>query len=338
MRNLIVGLILLLGVLFIISNFTQLEAIVEIAQQGDWRYFGLAILVEITGLVAVGADISYIFRALGYKRGILRLVRVAVAANFVSIVAPSGGMSGLAVLVTDARRNRISTAHGTVAGAVFLLLDYIGFAFFLVLGLVVLARRGGLNATELFAAGLLWLLAGLLALILYLGSRSEEALAKWLRRIIRKINLILKLFRLDKVLEEEKAGNFAHKIADGLIQMRKKPQMLLPAAAASFVHKSMMLVVFWLMFLAFRVPFSPGTLFAGFALAYLFLIVSPTPAGIGIVEGIVTLSLVSMFVPIGSAAVVVLGYRAVTFWFPLFLGMLAMQSLSGKASAKKVKS
>jgi len=337
MRNLIVGLLLLLGVLFIIGNFTQLESIVEIGQQGDWRFFGLAILVEIAALVAVGADISYIFRALGYKRSTPRLVIVALAANFVSIVAPSGGMSGLAVLVSDARRNRISTAHGTVAGAVFLLLDYIGFVFFLVVGLVVLARRGGLNATDLFAAGFLWLLAGVLMLMLYLGARSEEALATWLRWLVRKINLVLKFLRLEKSLEEEKAGNFAHKIADGLIQMRKKPQMLFPAAAASFINKALMLVVFWLMFLAFRVPYSTGTLFAGFALAYLFLIVSPTPAGIGIVEGIVTLSLVSMFVPIGSAAVVVLGYRALTFWFPLILGMGAMQILSSQAAEKKAK-
>ena len=62
---------------------------------------------------------------------------------------------------------------------------------------------------------------------------------------------------------------------------------------------------------------------------------SPTPAGIGFVEGVVTLSLVSMTVPVGAAAVVVLGYRAITFWLPLLLGMLAMQWISGKSSAAK---
>ena len=61
------------------------------------------------------------------------------------------------------------------------------------------------------------------------------------------------------------------------------------------------------------------------------MIVSPTPAGIGVVEGLVTLSLVSMFVPVEAAAIVVLGYRAITFWLPLFFGMLAMQRLSGKS-------
>ena len=87
------------------------------------------------------------------------------------------------------------------------------------------------------------------------------------------------------------------------------------------------------MFLAFKIPLSAGTLFAGFALAYLFMIVSPTPAGIGFVEGVVTLTLVSMTVPVGAAAVVILGYRAITFWLPLLVGMLAMQRISAKTSS-----
>lgn len=332
MRNLIVGLILLLGVLFIISNFTQLESIVEIARQGDWRFFGAAILIQLLWLLATSATLSYVFRALGNHRTVFQLIPVASAANFVNIVAPSGGMSSLAVLISDARRNHISSAHATVAGALFLLVEHIGFTFFLILGLVVLSRRGGLNAAEVLASGFLWLFVALLALMLYLGMRSEEALASRLRWGVRAVNRVSTFFKRRELLEEKRADRFARNIADGLIQVRENPKKLIPAILAAFIGKALLLIVFWLMFLAFKVPLSPGTLFAGFALAYLFLIVSPTPAGIGVVEGLVTLSLASMFVPIGAAAVVVLGYRAVTFWFPMFLGMLAMQSLARRSS------
>jgi glycosyltransferase 2 family protein len=44
-------------------------------------------------------------------------------------------------------------------------------------------------------------------------------------------------------------------------------------------------------FLSFKVQFSTGTIVAGFSMAYLFLIVSPTPSGIGIVEGLMPLAL-----------------------------------------------
>jgi uncharacterized protein (TIRG00374 family) len=80
-------------------------------------------------------------------------------------------------------------------------------------------------------------------------------------------------------------------------------------------------------FLDFRVPYSLGTLIAGFSIAYLFLIISPTPSGIGIVEGILPLALNSLSVAWEDAVVVTLAYRAVTFWLPLGVGGLSFRLL-----------
>jgi uncharacterized protein (TIRG00374 family) len=80
-------------------------------------------------------------------------------------------------------------------------------------------------------------------------------------------------------------------------------------------------------FLAFQVPFSIETIIGGFAISYLFLIVSPTPSGIGIVEGIMPLALTSLRVPWSEAVVITLAYRAVTFWFPLAVGAWAIRRL-----------
>jgi hypothetical protein len=80
-------------------------------------------------------------------------------------------------------------------------------------------------------------------------------------------------------------------------------------------------------FLSFGVEFSAGTIIAGFSLAYLFLIVSPTPSGIGIVEGIMPIALTSLNVNWSQAVVITLVYRAVTFWFPLLVGAWAFRTL-----------
>ena len=73
-------------------------------------------------------------------------------------------------------------------------------------------------------------------------------------------------------------------------------------------------------FLAFQVPFTAGTIIGGFAISYLFLIVSPTPSGIGIVEGIMPLALSSLRVPWSEAVIITLAYRGITFWLPLGVG------------------
>ena len=79
--------------------------------------------------------------------------------------------------------------------------------------------------------------------------------------------------------------------------------------------------------MAFQVEFTAGTLIAGFSVGYLFWIVSPTPAGIGFVEGAMTLALGSLNVPLGAATVVALSYRGVIFWVPLPFGMVALRWL-----------
>jgi glycosyltransferase 2 family protein len=86
-------------------------------------------------------------------------------------------------------------------------------------------------------------------------------------------------------------------------------------------------MVFFLNFLAFKVVVSSGTIVAGYSIGYLFLIVSPTPAGLGVVEGMLTLTLRSMYVPIGAAAVVTLGYRCFTFWLPFLFGLISFRWL-----------
>ena len=328
MRKILVGILIILGVLFVINYFSQLGSIVNVAKQGDWRFISLAIFVEFLWLFAAAATYWAVYRALGINKSLLRLVPIAAASNFVNIVAPSGGASSLAVLISDAKRNKIPRAHATVAQVLFILVEYIGFTFFLVVGLVALFRNVGLNPPELIASALLWLSALALAAVLYLGSQSEKLLARTLLRFIRFINKIIFPFRKRILLKEQHADTIAKQIADGLMQVKEKPGKLLLAVLIAALSKALLLLVFMLMFLAFKVPLVASTLFAAFALAYLFVIVSPTPSGIGVVEGLVTLSLISLRVPVGAAALIVLGYRAITFWLPLFLGMLAVQRLS----------
>jgi len=82
-----------------------------------------------------------------------------------------------------------------------------------------------------------------------------------------------------------------------------------------------------LTFLGFGVEFSAGTVIAGFSLFYLFLIVSPTPSGVGIVETLLPLALGSLRIDLEEAVIVTLAYRGLTFWLPIALGGVAFRLL-----------
>ena len=111
MRRLLLILLISLGALFLISQFTELQQVVNTMQRGDPRWLGLAIVVHLLWILNVAGSFKSIYRLLGVDEQILHLALVAAAAQFVSVVAPSGGMGGVAVLLADGRKRASEVAR-----------------------------------------------------------------------------------------------------------------------------------------------------------------------------------------------------------------------------------
>jgi uncharacterized protein (TIRG00374 family) len=218
-----------------------------------------------------------------------------------------------------------------VVGVLYILFDYLAFFCVLALGLIVLLRRNNLNAGELTAAAILLAIAVGVAFLLYLGYKSAERLGSALARLARFVNRIMRPFIHRNYLQEERAHFFAQEIAEGITMLRGKRKQLLWPFLYSLNNFALLLCVLAFTFLALGTPFTVGTLVGGFAISYLFLIVSPTPSGLGVMEGVMTLVLTSLRVKLEAAALITLTYRFITFWFPLVVGAVAFRILGGKA-------
>jgi len=327
MRKFIFAVAILIGIVFLLFNRSELGSIVDTLKEGNLRFIFLALVVEAIYMLNVAASFRSVYKALGLKERIDRLVMMAASANFVNVVAPSGGVGGLGIFISEARRNRYSSARVTVAGAVVVMFDYLGFLSLLMFGLVVLIRRNNLNSTEVIASIIMVILAIVWTSLLYLGMRSERKFGRALGRIANFVNLIMRPFIHRDYLSVKRAFTFAHDASEGLAFLRQKPVNLLLPAVLGLTSKILLMLILMIIFLAFNVPFSSGTIVAGFCLGYLFWIVSPTPSGIGFVEGALTLGLTSLNVSLGAATVIALAYRGVTFWVPMLIGMLAFRWL-----------
>ena len=323
MRNFIIAIGLLLGVVFIASRFAEVEKIAVILQRGDWRFLLLAVILLLIWLINMAGSFKSIFTVLGLDESFLRLLVLVTAANFINVVAPSGGIGGITIFIAEARQKGKTGARALVAGALFVIFDYFGFFLFLGLGLIVLFRRNILGGTEITASVILFLLWLGMSVLVYLGFKSEQALSDALAWVARTGNRVLKPFRRVKKFNEQGARSIAHDAVEGLNEIRKRPLELIYPFLLALSNKTILLLIFFALFKAYQVPASIGTLIAGTSLAYLFQIVSPTPSGIGIVEGILTLAFRSMYIPVSEALVITLAYRGVTFWLPLFLGTIA---------------
>jgi hypothetical protein len=327
MRNFIIAIALFLGFIFVVGKLSELQSIAETLQRGIWWFIGLALIVEVFWVLICGASFQTIFRVMGIEEQIGTLALMVIAANFANVVAPSAGVSGMAIFMSEARRRNYSTARAAVASVLFLFFDYLGLISILLVGLIILIRRNDLTLVVILASAALIGLAMLFAYLLNLGMQSAVALGNTLAALARFFNRLLRPIIHRDYLSEHRAHEFAHDAAEGLVNMRNQPRSMLLPLFLAFSNKTSQLVILALVFLAFKIPISIGTIIACFSISSLFVIISPTPAGIGVVEGALTLALTSMYISLEDAAVITLSYRGITFWIPLLFGMISLRML-----------
>lgn len=334
MRKIVIVIVLLLGIALVIFSFAELKNISETLKHSNWRFLTVALFFECLWLYNVAITYGVLYRLVGLHEDKKRLLLVSTAATFVNVVAPTAGIGGMAVFLNDAKRRNHSSGRVTVVGALFVLFDYVAFLCVLALGWVVLIRRNNLNAGEITASLILLGLAIAFAVLIYLGYRSATALGNALAWMTHLVNRVLRPFIHREYLSEGRAHEFAAEMAEGLSTIRGKKRNLIWPFLFALNSKALLICVLAFTFLAFGTPFTVGTLVGGFSIGYLFLIVSPTPSGLGIVEGMLTVALNTLRVKLDAAVLITLIYRALTFWFPLAVGGVAFRLLQRKPKEK----
>jgi uncharacterized protein (TIRG00374 family) len=160
------------------------------------------------------------------------------------------------------------------------------------------------------------LIGGFSALVLAL-TRGEERAARVLSAVAARLPLI----------DSDAIDRLVHRLAARLRRLADDRGLLARAvgwAAANWLLDAASLWVFVAAF-GYRPPID-GLLVA-FGLANVLAAVPLTPGGLGVIEAVITSTLVGFGAPRGDALLGVLTYRLVNFWLPIPLGGLTFLSL-----------
>jgi uncharacterized protein (TIRG00374 family) len=290
-----------------------------------------ALLFELVCLFNSSATFAALYRLVGLQEGHAQMFRMATAANFINLIAPSGGLGGLAVFLDSARRRSIPPARVVVVGILYLLYEYAATFCILAPGFLVLASRHTLNRGELAAAGLLLAITLGAGLMLFLAHRSSERLGRLLARFAQLANACLRPFLHRDHFKTGSAHEFSRELAEGIEAIRGGERRLLWPLLFTLNNKVLLLCVLAFTFLALNTPFTLGTLLGGFSISMLFIYISPTPLGVGMVESILPAALSALSVPFTEALLITLAFRGLTVWFPLAVGGLSFRSLQKQA-------
>jgi uncharacterized protein (TIRG00374 family) len=291
--------------------------------------FGLiaaGVVLEVASIVAY----ALLTRSLlphGQRPSLWTLLRIQLSTLAVSHVVPGGSAAGAGLSFRLLEKEGV---NGPAAGFA-LALQSIGSAVvlnvLLWIGLVVSIPLRGFNPLYGTAAivGIV-LIGGFFALVLLL-TRGEARSARVLRAVARHVPFV----------KEDAVHRAVHRGADQLRTLTSDRRLLLTAVGWAGANWLLDAGALWLFVAAFGERVPADALFVAYGLANVLAAIPITPGGLGVVEAVMTSTLVGFGTPRGIAVLGVIGYRLVNFWLPIPVGALSYVSLRARGASRQAK-
>ncbi len=252
-----------------------------------------------------------------YAPGRFNLLRVNLAGLAISHVVPGGTAPAGALsyrilneLGVPKETNAFGLAVQGSGSAVVL-----NIIFWLVL--VVSIPLRGFNPAYGFAA-----LAGVFLLAAFFGTillitRGQRHADTWLRAAARRLPAV----------DPDKISSLLIQVASRITLLINNRRTLWGAFTWAGLNWLFDAACLWVFVWAFGHVISPIDLLVAYGLANVLAAIPVTPAGLGVIEGVLIPTLVGFGVPHSQAILAVISYRLVNFWIPIPIGGVAYASL-----------
>ena len=315
-----------LFILFFVRRFGEISNAVETLSRGSWFFLIAIAALMALSIVNRGAFYHALYDYFGAKDSLKRLVTLSLASNFLNLAAPTGGVSGAAVFISEAERQGMSKTRATFVYIFSIFLIYGFFLVVLLFGLFYLLFNHQLQKYQAITASLLFgiIFTAIFAMLVALESAAK--LKKLFHFVSTIINFIARLLqRRGTLFSDETVHLVSQEIKGCLDQVEKKFKDLWLPIFHVALQEAIEILILYYVFLAFGYPIYPGILITVYAIGVLFGLMSITPSGVGIVEATMIVVLTSLRTPVELATIAVVGYRIFTFWAPFVLGYFAFR-------------
>lgn len=305
LTSLVMGLLLW----FLVSRFAQIETITKTLERGRWQCLLAAAACQCLYYWLYALNYQYAFQLVGIAGRAWELLPVLLGSLTLGEVAPFGWAAGSALFIRHAAARGTDPPRAAVATLLAQAADLLAFFVLFALGMLFLFRQHDLRRYELVSAAMLLVMNLALVGLLATGLWRPESFC-WLSRWSPAANRLITNLTLT---------------ADTI---RACPHRLAAPLGAALGAQGVNLFSLFLVFQAFGQTIRLGPLVAGYGIGTLTWMLSPIPSGIGMVEGAIALVYTSLGVPAGSAAVISVAYRGLSFWFPFLAGIPCLRRLN----------
>jgi uncharacterized protein (TIRG00374 family) len=314
-------------VLFVLALFLVVEYLV-LPQIGGVRnslsllgevnlgFVALGVVLEIGALIAY-AKLTQAVLPRKSRPGLFMIFRVDLSTLAVSHVLPGGAAAGAGLGYRLLTRAGVSGPDAGFALATQGVGSAVVLNLLLWLGLVVSIPLRGFNPLYGTAAIVGVILIGTFALAVVGLMRGEERAAEFLCRVATRL----------PILDGPHVKDGVHRVAERLRDLVGDKRLVRGAIFWATVNWILDAASLWVFVWAFGYRVGIDGLIVAYGLANVLAAIPLTPGGLGVVEAVLTSSLVGFGSPRGVAILGVISYRLINFWLPIPLGAAASMSL-----------
>lgn len=326
-RSWLFGLVTVVFTWVLLTHLHELTQLGRTVAAGHWPWLMAALGLQLLYYVAYTGVYQRAFATVEVRSSLWELLPVTYASLFANMAAPTGGVAGAALFVDEVTRRGQSRTRATVGVLLMLVIDFGVLVLIVLASLGVLWAKRDLRFYEVAAALILLLFVLVLAAALLFALWRPRWLHMGLDWLQTQINRAGGWIRRPYLLDEAWSARNAEEFELGAQAMHNRPLSLFWTAIVALWAHLLSLVSLYTLFRAFDQPVGSGVLLVGYAMTILFTIVSPTPNGVGIVEGIMPVIYTSLGVPVAAATVISLTFRGLTFWLPMLAGFFLLRRL-----------
>ena len=327
MRRWIYWFLVIIFAWIVLHRVGDLADFSHILARGQFQWMLAAIGLQILHYFVSSASYRTAFTAVGVQTRLRDLFPLLFGALFVNVVAPTGGASGAALFLDHAARHGQSTARTSAGVLLQLITSMLAFLVILTAGLAYLGVEHQLQSYYIIAALILLLAIFLMSSLLLLAKWRPT----WLQRLFGYLqalfNGLMHKIKRSSALSDEWIEKHGTEFIEAGEAIGSRPGSLILTIGILLLAHVLNISVLGTLFLAFSQTISLGSLVAGYAVGILFLIVSITPQGVGVVESIMPVVFGSLGVPNGTAVLTVLAFRGLSFWLPLLVGFFLLRKI-----------
>ena len=251
------------------------------------------------------------------RPGLGRLFRIQLSTLAVSHVLPGGSAAGSGIGLDLLRDAGVAPADAGFALATQGLGSAVVLNALLWLGLVVSIPLRGFDPLYGTAALIGAFILGLFFTLIVLLTRGEARAAAVMRGIATRLPF----------LDEDVVDRGVHHVADRLRTLGGDPPLVTRAVGWATANWLLDAAALWACLAAFGGRVAPDGLIVAYGLANVVAALPITPGGVGIMEAVLTTSLVGFGLTRGVAILGVLVWRLLSFWLPIPAGGAAYLSL-----------